>query len=276
MESFTVLTNEAEDLYTVSRIDRITLPTPLEFYREYVSQNRPVIITGGFDNWKALQAWTNDYLRKKVGDTEVSVAVTPNGRADAIDGDYFTKPCEKRMKFNQFMDIIEHKGDSNAVHYIQHQNANFTDEYQLLWDDIDQKNLNWAEEAFGNKPDAVNIWIGTNDSVTALHKDHYENIYCVISGEKIFTLLPPTDLPYLYEREYPCATYHESSKDLFEVKPDEPVTKIPWISVDPDYPNLEKHPLFSRAKPVRCVVGPGEMLYLPSLYLGLKQRRRCF
>ena len=32
-----------------------------------------------------------------------------------------------------------------------------------------------------------------------VHKDHYENLYCVIKGEKIFTLIPPSDqvhVPY--------------------------------------------------------------------------------
>lgn len=30
-----------------------------------------------------------------------------------------------------------------------------------------------------------------------MHKDHYENLYCVISGEKKFILLPPTDRPFI-------------------------------------------------------------------------------
>ncbi len=31
----------------------------------------------------------------------------------------------------------------------------------------------------------------------SVHKDHYENLYCVISGEKNFILLPPTDRPFI-------------------------------------------------------------------------------
>jgi jumonji domain-containing protein 7 len=30
--------------------------------------------------------------------------------------------------------------------------------------------------------------------------DHYENIYCVVRGEKVFTLLPPADVAFLGER----------------------------------------------------------------------------
>lgn len=34
--------------------------------------------------------------------------------------------------------------------------------------------LSLAREAFGNEPDAVNLWIGDDRSVSAVHKDHYE------------------------------------------------------------------------------------------------------
>lgn len=30
-----------------------------------------------------------------------------------------------------------------------------------------------------------------------VHKDHYENLYCVISGEKRFLLHPPSDRPFI-------------------------------------------------------------------------------
>lgn len=35
------------------------------------------------------------------------------------------------------------------------------------------------------------------DVSVSVHKDHYENLYCVISGEKNFILLPPTDRPFI-------------------------------------------------------------------------------
>lgn len=34
--------------------------------------------------------------------------------------------------------------------------------------------LTLAREAFGNEPDAVNLWIGDDRSLSAVHKDHYE------------------------------------------------------------------------------------------------------
>lgn len=41
------------------------------------------------------------------------------------------------------------------------------------------------------------------------HKDPYENIYCVIKGEKTFVLSPPTDLPGMNYKTLPIAKYDE-------------------------------------------------------------------
>ena len=64
----------------------------------------------------------------------------------------------------------------------------------------------------GRHPDAVNLWIGNDRSVTSIHcgalirghtaiacfdqhlrLDPYENIYHVVRGCKVFTLLPPSE-----------------------------------------------------------------------------------
>jgi hypothetical protein len=56
-------------------------------------------------------------------------------------------------------------------------------------------------------PEAINLWIGNSRSVTALHKDNYENIYVQITGEKHFTLLPPLTYACVAERELTPASY---------------------------------------------------------------------
>lgn len=68
----------------------------------------------------------------------------------------------------------------------------------------------WASEALGCLPEAVNLWIGNHHSVTSFHKDHYENLYAVVSGQKHFLLLPPTDVHRMYIQEHPAAQYSYS------------------------------------------------------------------
>jgi len=45
----------------VQELERV--PEALEFYRNYVSMNLPVVIRGAVSHWPAVRLWTNDYLR---------------------------------------------------------------------------------------------------------------------------------------------------------------------------------------------------------------------
>ena len=53
-----------------------------------MSYNRPVLIRSAVSHWPALDLWrSNEYFRRELGSTEVTVAVTPNGLADSPVGD---------------------------------------------------------------------------------------------------------------------------------------------------------------------------------------------
>jgi Cupin-like domain len=111
-------------------------------------------------------------------------------------------------------------------------------------------------------------------------------MYAVISGAKTFTLLPPTDILYLEEREFQTMKYKIKKKGIpsdddtvsdqatliGRVKQSDleltsigcPSETLNWICTDPDDPNvLEKFPNFHFAHPIRCTVQPGEVLYIP-------------
>lgn len=139
----------------------------------------------------------------------------------------------------------------------------------------------------------MNLWIGDERSVSSIHKDHFENMYAVITGEKTFTLLPPTDLLYLDEKEYPSMQYRvkgtfdsvdsSTARCIDGTQPhiaillnrakaaDLELTRngcltesLTWIGTDPDDPNvLTKQPTFRHAHPLRCKIQPGEVLYIP-------------
>ncbi|XP_070565447.1 bifunctional peptidase and (3S)-lysyl hydroxylase JMJD7-like [Ptychodera flava] len=262
------LAREAGELYLHHEVPILKkTPSPLEFHREWVCANRPVIVEDVMRDWPALGLWKDtDYLRNKIGEKVVSVAVTPNGYADAVCGNYFVMPEEKLMKFSTFLDILEKRVNASGVFYVQKQNSNLTTEFQELIPDV-QTDVPWASEAFGKMPDAINFWMGEKTAVTSMHKDHYENLYCVIQGEKHFILLPPTDLPYIPYGLYQAAVYktNDTTGD-FDIVEDHDTGHVPWIPVDPLNPDLEKYPEFSKAKPIHCTVKAGQTLYLPSLW----------
>lgn len=86
-------------------------PTPLEFMRS-VASNRPFVVRKGISHWAALQKWNADYLKQKMGNTPVEVAMTPFGNADSVvqspsDGhSYLAMPYTTREVFNDFLDDV--------------------------------------------------------------------------------------------------------------------------------------------------------------------------
>ena len=93
-----------------------------------------------------------------------------------------------------------------SVLYYSRQNDCFRTELPSLYAATKRaipKSLAFAEEAFGTgPPEAINLWMGDERSVSSMHKDPYENLFYVASGEKLFTLCPPADAPYLYEQDF--------------------------------------------------------------------------
>ncbi|KAH6774349.1 2-oxoglutarate and oxygenase superfamily protein [Perilla frutescens var. hirtella] len=271
------------NLGATPHIDRLpNSPTPLQFLRHYVTPNKPCLISAAVPHWPALALWPSiAYLRTTLSTTPVSLHLTPTGKADALSPHpvapsdlCFASAHVETVPFPEALDSVLASDDENKkVAYLQQQNDCFRREYGALAADCEE-HVPWATEALGCSPEAVNLWVGNSYSETSFHKDHYENLYVVITGEKRFLLLPPTDFHRMYVREYPAATYiyHQDSGE-FSLQLENPITKVPWCSVDP-YPSpediqkeMEKFPLyFNGPKPFEVSVKAGEMLYLPSMW----------
>ncbi|KAL3619122.1 Lysine-specific demethylase jmj32 [Castilleja foliolosa] len=277
-------------------IDRLpSPPTPLQFLRLYVAPNKPCLISAAVPHWPALSLWPSTaYLRETLSSTAVSLHLTPTGKADALAPHPSAALCfasahVEKLPFPEALDLVmasDLEQTNKTVAYLQQQNDCFRGEYGPLAADCEE-HVPWATEALGCSPEAVNLWIGNDLSETSFHKDHYDNLYVVITGEKKFLLLPPTDVHRMYIRDYPAAQYiyHQvlllrelicvSSQDSgeFQLELENPIRNVPWCSVDP-YPSpnekqseIDKFPLyFHGPKPFEVTVKAGEMLYLPSMW----------
>ncbi|KDR83736.1 hypothetical protein GALMADRAFT_236088 [Galerina marginata CBS 339.88] len=253
-------------------------PSALEFMR-LVHISRPVIIKGY--QFPALKLWNEEYLGEKMGDRQVSVAVTPNGLADSItrgpDGRlYFVEPSVDKMSMKELLSKLgPNRIDTGEICYLQSQNGNLfssdssydpesdpsSSDFEPLTSDV-PRDVPWCSDALGERPDAVNLWIGDERSITSIHSDPYENIYTVVRGEKHFFLLPPTDSWCLKESLYPHANYSRRSPlGTLELIPSpEDVPEVRWSSIlDPELPTA----LPKEVVPIRVTLHAGETLYLP-------------
>lgn len=263
----------------------------------YVARNRPFVVKNGAASWKARQRWNAAYLKDVMAGQTVNVSLTPHGNADSVvslpnGGSVFVKPHEHTADFGLVLDAIRSQSSSeNAsrglIRYAQTQNDNLRDEYSSLFSDV-PSSIAFARVALEQPPDAVNFWLGSSASTTALHKDNYENVYVQILGEKHFVLLPPCDAPCVNERSVLAGTYApkpgsgvakdtepkadgRSTDTMTEdqelvIQIDEPATYVPFATWDPDTPHLNATPYSPFAQPMRVTLSEGDMLYLPALW----------
>ena len=87
--------------------------------------------------------------------------------------------------------------------------------------------------------------IGAAGTYTQGHIDSKDNFVYQLIGRKRWTIYPPTDHAYLY--------YVEEKGSL------------EWSRVlsAPGKPDLEEYPLYAKTHPVKFILEPGEVLYLP-------------
>ena len=231
-------------------------------------------------------------------------------RSQDHDGDMTTKinvsevdvnglgTCHMQLAVDEFSDteseglVFEEDNIKSPVLYYSRQNDCLRTEVSKLFaTNIFPKTFPFAEEAFGTgPPDAVNLWIGNEKSVSSMHKDHYENLFYVCSGQKEFILCPPADVVYLHEDEFPSCTFHpkydsKNREASWVVVADETnnnnsegcntvEAKTRWIEPDikkymedeSNNNNSTEFPMLPKSHPMKVLVSEGEMLFLPSLW----------
>jgi len=113
-----------------------------------------------------------------------------------------------------------------------------------------------------------NVWIGTKPTVSPLHYDDYDNLLCQIRGTKELILFPPEDIVNLYYEARPKGPLKYEYPGRFErdrASLDRRAVVF-GSSVNVDSPDLRRHPKYANANPIRVVLRPGDMLYLPAYW----------
>lgn len=237
--------------------------------------NLPTVFPDALDSqdWPALAKWSPDYFSVVMGEQEVTVAVTPDGRADAIANGVFAQPLQERKKLKNVMkwmaqcNSLENKQASKEeVWYLQLQNGSLDLEYQTVKTDLPALGLPFASPLSGPRPPSsdqdpgplVNMWIGNSRSSTSLHHDPFENLYCQVLGSKTVTLYPPHEWYHLNEIEVPTATYQRSTSGELELISDSGT--IRWLDSARELREAQG------CRGYTVTLNPGDCLYLPALW----------
>jgi ribosomal protein L16 Arg81 hydroxylase len=207
------------------------LPAPT-FREKYYALNRPVKILDMVDEWPAMQKWSPEYFRETYGDQIVEITSARNS-----DRQYEINLENHRTKvrFADFIDLVETEQGNDS--YLVANNQFFLQPgMKGLLSDIGPLPGYLKEK---KRATHTYLWFGPAGTVTPLHHDTMNILFCQIYGRKLITLISPEEGPWLY-----------NELGVFS-------------AVDFENPNLEVHPLYQHVDRIEVVMNPGEILFLP-------------
>lgn len=221
-----------------SPVERRANLSPEEFFSEYAMKNRPVIITDVMKDWDALKKWTPQYFADHYPDKIVQ----------------FRDKSELPM--NTFIKKVQNSTPQEPAPYWT--NAPLLQHFpELLADihpDLPYFQPNWAGRHFFHpgmhatlkRGSMIEIYIGGNGGAfPVVHWDGLSThaFLMQIYGTKVYYVWPPEDSAYMYAYGEP--------PNLSPVR-------------DVEHPDLEKYPLFAKARLTSFTLDPGELLFVPS------------
>jgi len=199
------------------------------FQREYEAEERPVILEGCIQSWRAYQLWTPDYMKDEFGDSVCHASINlPEGAAV---GGYNREDFTKWMKLGEFVEFMR---ASDKPCYMQQVP-------QGLFGGRDEWSNHERITDLGTFNIYVNIFLGSGNTNSSLHYDMPNNFLAQIYGNKQVYLFPP-------EQRRHIATYADSLR---------------MSPVDPYAPNLKRYPDYANARGLVGVINPGNILFIP-------------
>jgi hypothetical protein len=214
-------------------VERRTTPPAAEFFRYYWAAHRPVVLTDVTDDWPARR-WTPASLRHRFG--RITVEVCADRERDP-EYDANVDAHRRRMTMARFLDLVLAAGRSNDLYMVANNHALERPGLRPLLDDL-RPPLDLFEPA---RPTGFSLWIGPGGTITPLHHDTTNILFCQLYGRKQVDLVAPAETALLGT-----------------------TVRGFYSTIDLDRRDVHPHPAV-RALQVRTVVlAPGEALFIPA------------
>lgn len=265
--------------------DRIPVPTQEEFVEKYLKRSKPVVIEGALTDWPAMQTWTYDYLLKEYGSLRVHVKLAPDGVFEGCEkAEHFedfknftippfvlsqlqfpdlvvVRPATADVTFAEFLQMMQESARSKASAYLEY--SSIPQYMPELQSDLEE--LPFIKGLLTRKH--LNLWLSDGNTLGKLHFDPFDNLLCQIKGQKEFIVFEPHSSAALYEGHIQEALldFNKTSK-TFRRKKLLDSTSMVMSPVDILRPDFKTFPMFSKAKPLNCTVGKGDVLFLPAFW----------
>lgn len=249
----------ADNEAMATTVDAREHPLALEaFQRDYLLARKPVVIrTGGLAalDWRT-DRWTPEYLIDRVGPRHVVVQVRRGG----VFGAGRNPESYRRMRFDEFVRrVMTDEGEGDDLYLnLQNMDRVITPPLMQLLGDFT------LPVYFRDLPvQWINLWMGRNSRTTKsqMHHDFHDNLYCVVSGAKTFTLFPPADADRLYTQGRIVGI---EPNGVIRYEPG-PGGEHPHFSrIDTELVDTGRFPKYRDARPSRVDIEAGDLLFLPA------------
>lgn len=202
------------------QVERVLFSGVEEFYRHYWQTNTAVCFEGFAHAWPACSQWRPSYFAREFGDVQVEACV---GRSADAEPDINAAEHREHMSMAQFVEQVEAAGVSNDLYLIAGNGNSRSDALAPLFDDVAAPPGLFSPEHLRS---SSALWFGPAGTITTLHHDTSNIMFCQIWGRKRVRLSPPDNpqlLPFargLYNRVDPADPSPEhinAAASMFEV-----------------------------------------------------------
>lgn len=214
-----------------TRIPREPWPGVDAFFERYWAPGNPVIFTDVVATWPAMERWTLDALEARFGDAPIWITEGREGRADY---DIEAAELAKETTLRGYVERIRATPDSNDLYMIA-RNKNVAGPLAGVLDDV------VLPEGLFRKDlrEGCAFWLGPAGTVTPLHHDTSNILFCQVLGRKRYRMIAPLELGVL-----------DGARSMY-------------AAVDPEAPDLARFPWWKDVIVRDEVIAPGEALFIP-------------
>lgn len=219
-----------------TRIPRVARLSRSKFLAQHYAPMKPVVLTGMMRDWAAPKRWTLPYLKAHFGEVPITVA---DQRTSTAFYDLNVHAISRPTTLGAFVDWILRVKTSNERYLVANNDGLGAPALAPLIRDIGY---------FGGMMDRrrikgfVYLWFGPGGTVTPLHHDTTNILFCQVRGRKTFKLVSPL--------------YGELLRDVVSY----------YSPMDLEAPDPKRYPFAKRMQVLEADLGPGDALFIPAGY----------
>jgi hypothetical protein len=194
-------------------LERRSGVTADEFYTRYYAGNAPVVLTDALAPWPETRRWTPARLAERFGD--VVVQMMADRDSDPRYEPDFAKHTAP-VRFGDYCRKVEAAGATNDFYLGANNHLLTQPGMEELGRDLDPPHPLLDERR--DRP--CSVWIGPAGTVTALHHDTSNVLFCQAYGTKRISLFPPFELLLLRHAKDGVHSEIDAERPDLEAVPD--------------------------------------------------------